>query len=128
MAFVHTFGAAVAVRFRESRSDKKNLRDECGLTLSCVSIHSPRHHRERRIPRYQLLPVAVLPQRRAGLPPGRPTGRNSISARSKTNRLLRAANEQACFLVCTAAAGAVGGLLASGILKIDSIGWLTEWR
>ncbi|POY71127.1 hypothetical protein BMF94_5884, partial [Rhodotorula taiwanensis] len=34
----------------------------------------------------------------------------------------------ACYLVCTAAAGALGGLLASGILRISHIGWLTEWR
>lgn len=32
------------------------------------------------------------------------------------------------FLVASPLAGAFGGLLASGILKIDSIGSLTRWR
>ncbi|GJN91193.1 hypothetical protein Rhopal_004211-T1 [Rhodotorula paludigena] len=34
----------------------------------------------------------------------------------------------ACYIVCAPLAGAVGGLLASGILKIDSIGPYTRWR
>lgn len=79
MAFVHTFGAAVAVRFL------------LGITESAVfpgiSFYLSRYYRKDELG-FRL----------------------------------------ACFLVCTAAAGAVGGLLASGILKIDSIGWLTEWR
>jgi len=33
-----------------------------------------------------------------------------------------------CYLVCTPAAGAFGGLLASGLLKIDSIGPYRSWR
>ncbi|GAA5848303.1 hypothetical protein JCM9279_001004 [Rhodotorula babjevae] len=33
-----------------------------------------------------------------------------------------------CYLVCTPAAGGFGGLLASGILKIDSIGQYRSWR
>lgn len=35
---------------------------------------------------------------------------------------------QACYIVCAPGAGAVGGLLASGILKIDSIGSISGWR
>ncbi|GAA5890625.1 hypothetical protein JCM8208_004939 [Rhodotorula glutinis] len=34
----------------------------------------------------------------------------------------------ACYIVCAPLAGAVGGLLASGILKIDSIGPYRTWR
>ncbi|KWU44437.1 putative pantothenate transporter [Rhodotorula sp. JG-1b] len=34
----------------------------------------------------------------------------------------------ACYIVCAPGAGAVGGLLASGILKIDSIGSISGWR
>ncbi|KAI5453557.1 hypothetical protein NCC49_005383 [Naganishia albida] len=34
----------------------------------------------------------------------------------------------ALYLVCSPLAGAFGGLLASGILTIDNIGWLTQWR
>ncbi|GAA5992284.1 hypothetical protein JCM10908_000406 [Rhodotorula pacifica] len=34
----------------------------------------------------------------------------------------------ACYIVCAPGAGAVGGLLASGILKIHHIGWLRTWR
>ncbi|GAA5890593.1 hypothetical protein JCM8208_004926 [Rhodotorula glutinis] len=33
-----------------------------------------------------------------------------------------------CYLVCTPAAGGFGGLLASGLLKIDSIGQYRSWR
>ncbi|KPV77704.1 uncharacterized protein RHOBADRAFT_11949, partial [Rhodotorula graminis WP1] len=33
-----------------------------------------------------------------------------------------------CYLVCTPAAGACGGLLASGLLKIGSIGQYRSWR
>ena len=128
MAFVHTFGAAIAVRFRESRFDSVKLGDETRLTPLCASTYSPRHYRECSLPRHQLLPVAILPQRRAGLPLGRSFFGHRIMR--ATLRLIPCLTcpPQACFLVCTAAAGAVGGLLASGILKINSIGWLTEWR
>lgn len=34
----------------------------------------------------------------------------------------------ACYIVCAPLAGAFGGLLASGILKLDSIGPYTRWR
>ncbi|GAA5881090.1 hypothetical protein JCM3774_003008 [Rhodotorula dairenensis] len=34
----------------------------------------------------------------------------------------------ACYIVCAPGAGAIGGLLASGILKIDSIGSISGWR
>lgn len=34
----------------------------------------------------------------------------------------------AMYLVCSPLAGAFGGLMASGILKIDHVGWLTRWR
>ncbi|GAA5988040.1 hypothetical protein JCM10908_002038 [Rhodotorula pacifica] len=79
MAFVHTFGAAVAVRFLLGIAESS--------VFPSISFYLSRFYR-----------------------------RDELGFRLS------------CFLVCTAAAGAVGGLLASGILKIDSIGWLTRWR
>ena len=64
------------------------LRAERGLTPSCMGVCSPRHYRECSLPRHQFLSVALLPQRRAGLPPGRSFFGHMVSATFQTDSLL----------------------------------------
>ncbi|BGP71095.1 hypothetical protein NBRC10513v2_004460 [Rhodotorula toruloides] len=79
MAFVHTFGAAIAVRFLLGVAE--------GAVFPGIAFYLSRFYRKDELG-FRL----------------------------------------SCYIVCAPAAGAVGGLLASGILKIHSIGWLRQWR
>lgn len=79
MAFVHSFGAAIAVRFLLGVAE--------GAVFPGIAFYLSRFYRKDELG-FRL----------------------------------------SCYIVCAPAAGAVGGLLASGILKIHSIGWLRQWR
>ncbi|POY71126.1 hypothetical protein BMF94_5883 [Rhodotorula taiwanensis] len=79
MAFVHTKGAAIAVRFMLGVAE--------GAVFPGIAFYLSRFYRKDELG-FRL----------------------------------------ACYIVCAPGAGAVGGLLASGILKIDHIGWLRSWR
>ncbi|GAA6059481.1 hypothetical protein JCM10212_002224 [Sporobolomyces blumeae] len=79
MAFVHTFGAGIAVRFLLGLAE--------GGVFPGIAFYLSRFYRSHEL-----------------------------------------AFRLALYIVCAPLAGAFGGLLASGILKIDSIGSLTRWR
>lgn len=67
--------------------------------------------------------------RRTGPPRPQRLGRSrSLTAASATDRKDELGFRLALYIVCAPLAGAFGGLLASGILKIDHIGPYRTWR
>lgn len=128
MAYVKNFGAAIAVRFSAfafffmSRASNKGAP---ALTAIVRPPHSARNCRRSHLPRTCVLAVALLQEGRAGFPScASDCAPSSHLAHSPDDTFLL----QACYIVCAPGAGAIGGLLASGILKIDSIGSISGWR
>ncbi|KAJ9103636.1 hypothetical protein QFC19_004211 [Naganishia cerealis] len=103
MAFVKTFGSSLAVRFllgsvQEVAAYTSALTDE--RFVCCLH--------------YRASEAGMLP------------GIAYYLSRWYTKEEL--AFRLAMYLVCSPLAGAFGGLLASGILTISHVGWLTRWR
>lgn len=156
MAFVHTFGQAIAVRFCASsppspprtsirppdgalspaqRSDASEVQywalQKAGSSLvlrsSCrASVRRRFSPSSSRLGKVGLLPFLLLPPPTCVL--RSPSSTPLLPTPNCADRKDELGFRLACYIVCAPLAGAVGGLLASAILKIDSIGPYRTWR